>query len=175
LACINQQGNWPRGKVLGGSSSINGMQYVRADPHDYDNWQLPHWSFEEMLPYFRKLERADLNSIPKNDKYRNHDQEKGMMDVTRLENLNETTRLFIAACEKNGFHESKDYNAEESLNGCVSRSQVSIKYGKRWSTASGYLLTAVKRENFHLLIHAHVCRVQFDEQNQATGKLNRNH
>jgi choline dehydrogenase-like flavoprotein len=52
FACINQQGNWPRDKVLGGCSSINYMQYVRGDPHDYDSWQLPQWSFQEMLPYF---------------------------------------------------------------------------------------------------------------------------
>jgi choline dehydrogenase-like flavoprotein len=77
FGCINHQGNWPRGKVLGGCSSINYMQYVRGDPHDYDNWELPQWSFKDMLPYFKKLERADLNSIPKNEKFRNHDQSAG--------------------------------------------------------------------------------------------------
>ena len=148
------------------------MQYVRGDRHDYDSWELPQWSFEEMLPYFKKLERADLNSIPKNKKFRNHDQKKGMMDVTELENINYTNRLFIEACQKNGFQESKDYNAEESLNGLSSISQFSIKDGKRWSTASGYLLTAVKRENLSILIRAHTCRVLFDEHKQATGEDN---
>jgi choline dehydrogenase-like flavoprotein len=169
-ACINQQSNWPRGKVLGGCSSINYMQYVRGDPHDYDNWQLSQWSFKEMLPYLKKLERVDLNTIPKNEKFRNHDQNKGMMDATMLEDTNEANRLFIEACQKNGFHETKDYNAEESLNGCVSISQVSTKGGKRWSTASGYLLGAVKRENFDILIHAHTCRVIFDDEKQTTGE-----
>jgi choline dehydrogenase len=173
--CINQQSNWPRGKVLGGCSSINFLEYVRGDPHDYDNWELPQWSFQEMLPYFKKLERADLNLIPKNEKFRNHDPDKGMMDVTTLEDPNQINQLFIEACEKNGFHESKDYNAEESLNGCVSMSQLSIKGGKRWSTASGYLLSAVKRENFDILIHAHTCRVLFDEQKQATGEYHWGH
>ena len=168
--CINQQSNWPRGKVLGGCSSINYMQYVRGDPHDYDSWELPQWSFKEMLPYFKKLERADLNSIPQNEKYRNHDQETGMMDVTMLQDANETTRLFIEACLENGFRESKDYNAEESLSGCVSMSQVSTKSGQRWSTASGYLLSAVKRDNLDILIHAHTCRVVFDEEKQAIGE-----
>jgi choline dehydrogenase len=92
-----------------------------------------------------------------------------------LEDANPINRLFIEACEKNGFHESKDYNAEESLNGCVSMSQVSTKGGKRWSTASGYLLSAVKRKNVDILIHAHTCRVVFDEQKQATGEYNRRH
>ncbi|CAF0905369.1 unnamed protein product [Rotaria sordida] len=171
FGCVNQQSNWPRGKVLGGSSSINYLQYVRGDPHDYDNWQLPQWSFQEMLKYFKKLERADPNAIPRNVHFRNHDQDKGMMDVTILEEPNPTNRLFIEACEKNGFHETKDYNAEGSLNGCVSMSQISTKEGKRWSTASGYLLTAVKRENFDLLIHAHTCRVAFDEQKQVSGVI----
>ncbi|CAF3167514.1 unnamed protein product [Rotaria sp. Silwood2] len=170
FGCVNQQSYWPRGKVLGGCSSINYMQYVRGDPHDYDNWQLPQWSFQEMLKYFKKLERADPNKIPRNEHFRNHDQDKGMMDVTMLEETNPTDRLFIEACEKNGFHETKDYNAEESLNGCVSISQISTKGGRRWSTASGYLLTAVKRENFDLLIHAHTCRVVFDEQKQVSGE-----
>ncbi|CAF3714462.1 unnamed protein product [Rotaria sordida] len=171
FACVNQQSNWPRGKVLGGCSSINYMQYVRGDPHDYDNWQLPQWSFQEMLKYFKKLERADPNTIPKNEHFRNHDQDKGKMDVTMVEERNPTNRLFIEACEKNGFHEAKDYNAEESLNGCVSMSQISTKGGRRWSTASGYLLQAVKRENFDLLIHAHTCRVVFDKQKQASGVI----
>jgi choline dehydrogenase len=168
---INQQSNWPRGKVLGGCSSINYMQFVRGDAHDYDSWQLPQWSFEEMLPYFKKLERADLNSIPRNDKFRNHDQEKGMMDVTSPEECNSITKLFLEACLKNGFHQTEDYNAEKSLNGCVSLSQVSTKDGRRWSTASGYLLTAVKRENLHILIHAHTSRVVFDEQKQVIGEF----
>ncbi|CAF3877494.1 unnamed protein product [Rotaria sp. Silwood1] len=171
FGCINQQSNWPRGKVLGGCSSINYMQYVRGDPHDYDNWQLPQWSYEEMLKYFKKLERADSNTIPKNEHFRNHDQEKGMMDVTMLEEINPTNQMFIEACEKNGFHETKDYNAEESLSGCVSMSQISTKGGKRWSTASGYLLTAVKRKNLDLLIHAHACRVVVDEQKQVSDQF----
>ncbi|CAF1690753.1 unnamed protein product, partial [Adineta ricciae] len=55
FGCVNQQSNWPRGKVLGGCSSISYMQYVRGDALDYDNWELPQWSFTEMLPYFKKL------------------------------------------------------------------------------------------------------------------------
>ena len=146
------------------------MQYVRGDPHDYDSWQLPEWTFEEMLPYFKKLERADPNFIPTNDKFRNHDPNRGMMDVTKLEDANQTNRLFIEACEKNGFRESEDYNAEDSLSGCVSMSQVSTKGGKRWSAASGYLLSAAKRDNVDILIHAHTCRVVVDDQKQAKGE-----
>jgi choline dehydrogenase len=126
-----------------------------------------------MLPYFKKLERADLTFIPKNEKFRNHDQNTGMMDVTMLEDANPVNKMFIEACEKNGFRETKDYNAEESLSGCVGMSQISTKGGKRWSTASGYLLSAVKRENLDILIHAHTCRVVFDEQKQVTGEYSR--
>ncbi|CAF1301312.1 unnamed protein product [Adineta steineri] len=171
FSCINQQSNWPRGKVLGGCSSINCMLYVRGDPHDYDNWQLEEWSFNKLLPYFKKLERADINAIPENEEFRNHDQSKGMMDVTILEESNKLNQLFIESCEKNGFHQTKDYNAEESLNGCVSMSQISTKHGKRWSTASGYLLSGIKRKSFHLLINAHTCRVLFNEEKQTTGVI----
>ncbi|CAF4112419.1 unnamed protein product, partial [Adineta steineri] len=92
-------------------------------------------------------------------------------DVTLLDDLNKTNQLFIESCEKNGFHQTKDYNAEESLNECVGIAQMSVKHGKRWSTASGYLLSAVKRENFHILINTHTCRVLFDEQKQVTGVI----
>jgi choline dehydrogenase len=149
------------------------MQYVRGDPHDYDNWNLSEWSFEQMLPYFKKLERADLNSISKNEKFRNHNQNEGMMDVTMLEETNKINQMFIESCLKNGFRQSQDYNSEQSLNGVVAMSQISTKNGKRWSTASGYLLNAVKRNSLDILIHTHTCRVEFDQQKQVTGEFYR--
>lgn len=169
----NQQSNWPRGKVLGGCSSINYMQFVRCDPHDYDQWNLSQWSYKEMLPYFKKLERADPKTIPINEEYRNHHPDKGMMDVTCLhkDDANPTTHLFVETCEKVGFRNTKDYNAESSLINCVTVSQVSTKDGKRWSTASGYLLSAVQRKNLDILIHAHTCRVVFDDERNATGSI----
>ncbi|CAF3626397.1 unnamed protein product [Rotaria socialis] len=145
FGCANQQSSRPRDKVLGGCASINYMQYVRGDPHDYDSWKLPQWSFEKMLPYLKKLERADSNTIPRNNHFRNYDHDKGMMDVTMLDDANATNQMFIEACEKNGFHETKDYNAEESLNGCVSLSQVSTKEGKRWPTQPVTICVVVKR------------------------------
>lgn len=170
FSCNNQQSNWPRGKVLGGCSSINYMQFVRGDPHDYDNWQLPGWSFKEILPYFKKLERVNGESIPKNDQFRNHNLDTGMMDVSLLEDTNQTCQLFIEACEKNGLRQTEDYNAEESLIDCVGKAQISTKNGKRWSTASGYLLLAVERDNLDILINAHTCRVEFDANKQVTGR-----
>lgn len=172
FGCHNQQSKWPRGKVLGGCSSINYMQFVRGDPRDYDHWNLPQWSFEEMLPYLKKLERIDLDTISSNEKYRNHDQSNGMIDVTILKDSNEMNQLFIQSCLKNGFRLSKDYNAEENLNGTVSMSQISTKNGKRCSTACAYLLTASKRTNLHILTHTHVCRVVFDQDKQVNGKFN---
>ena len=147
------------------------MQFVRGDPRDYDSWDLPQWSFEKMLPYFKKLERLNLNSISPNEKFRNSDQDNGMMDVSFLEDPNQVNDLYIQACVKNGFRETKDYNAEENLNGVVGMSQISTKNGRRWSTASGYLLTAAKRKNLDILIHTHTCRVVFDQDKQVTGKF----
>ncbi|CAF1215308.1 unnamed protein product [Didymodactylos carnosus] len=169
-ASVNQQSNWPRGKVLGGCSSINGMLYVRCNKTDYDQWSSQYgctgWSYSDMLPYFIKLERAH-HSIPKSS-YRNH-SEQGMMDVTRLEYFSPLTSLFIESCINNGIQYNDDYNGE-TMNG-VSLSQVTIQNGKRWSVASGYLLPAIKRENLHILIHAHVCRVTFDKSKNATGVI----
>ncbi|CAF3260783.1 unnamed protein product [Rotaria socialis] len=98
FGCANQQSSRPRDKVLGGCASINYMQYVRGDPHDYDSWKLPQWSFEKMLPYFKKLERADSNTISRNNHFRNYDHDKGMMDVTMLDDVNATNQMFIEAC-----------------------------------------------------------------------------
>ncbi|UJR19608.1 hypothetical protein I4U23_022742 [Adineta vaga] len=171
FACKDQRGNWPRGKVLGGCSSINYMQYVRGDPNDYNNWNLSEWTFDIMLKYFKKLERADPKTIPLNSKYRNHDEKNGMVDAVSYEDCNELNHLFIQSSIQNGFHQTNDYNAEDSLNGCVAISQYSIKNGKRWSTASAYLLNAVKRKNFHLLIHAYTTKVCFDEKKNANGVM----
>lgn len=169
MACDNQQSRWPRGKVLGGSSSINYMQYVRGDPSDYDSWQLEEWSFEKMLPYFKKLEVADRKTIPENEKFRNHHHDKGVMHVTVTPEPNQIDRMFIEACEKNGFRETKDYNAEERLNWCVSISQTSTKNGNRWSTANGYLNNLSQRSNLDVLIDTHACRVEIDDSKCVKG------
>ncbi|CAF1273846.1 unnamed protein product [Adineta ricciae] len=171
FACKNQVGNWPRGKVLGGCSSINYMQFVRGDPNDYNNWNLPEWTFDVMIKYFKKLEIADKNTIPLNSKYRSHDEKNGMVNASSLDAANELNKLFIESSIKNGFHQTDDYNAEDSLNGCVAHSQVSTQGGKRWSTASAYLLSAVKRKNFHLLVSAYTTKVTFDEKKNATGVI----
>ena len=147
------------------------MQFVRGDPRDYDHWNLPQWSFKEMLPYLKKLECIDLDMISSNEKYRNQDPNNGMIDVTMLKDSNEMNQLFIQSCLNNGFCLSKDYNSEENLNGIVSMSQVSTKNGKRCSTASAYLLSAIKRTNLHILTHTHVCRVVFDQNKHVNGKF----
>ena len=174
LACHNQVSKWPRGKVLGGCSSINYMQFVRGDPRDYDQWDLPEWSFEQMLPYFKKLERIDRDAIPCNEKFRNDEHHQGMMDVTVLKDSNPINQLFIQACVNRGFRQSDDYNAEENLTGIVGMAQISTKTGKRCSTASAYLLTAIQRKNLDILIHTHVCRIVFNEEKQVTGEFDFN-
>jgi choline dehydrogenase len=146
------------------------MQFVRADPHDYDNWQLPQWTFAQMLPYFKKLERPDPQHIPHNEYFRKHQQEQGMMHVTMLDDPNPTNRLFIDACQQHGFRHVSDYNAQESLTDCVAMSQLSTRNSQRWSTASGYLLPIIERPNVDILIHTHTCRIEFDHDKQATGQ-----
>jgi len=123
----------PRGKTLGGSSSINGMLYVRGQPLDYDTWgQLGNrgWSYEQVLPYFKKSEHYE----------RECDDSRGKGGLLNVADMSETHRLcdaFIDAAEASGFPRNKDYNngTQEGFG----YYQVTMKNGKRWSTADGYL------------------------------------
>jgi len=152
----------PRGKVLGGGSSINGMAYDRGFHSDYDRWAQAGnagWSFAEVLPYFRRLETY----LPHRNKW--HGSE-GPIQVTRAEQDHPFARAFLRAGEQAGYPLSDDLNgATREGFGAV---DLTVGKGRRSSAASAYLRPVRGRPNLTVLTHAAARRVTFDAR-RATG------
>ena len=124
---------WPRGKVLGGSSSINGMIYLRGQRGDYDHWaQLGNrgWSFDDVLPYFRKSERNERGDSA----YHRGD---GPMSVSDVRTPHRLTKLFVEAAVAAGMPFNADLNGETQDG--VGYAQATQKRGRRESTATAFL------------------------------------
>ena len=99
---------WPAGRTLGGSSSINGMLFVRGARSDYDAWAAagnPGWSFDDVLPYFKRLERSELGEDPWRGR-------EGPMHVSRLRTRHPLGAVFVEAAQELGFAANADYNGE---------------------------------------------------------------
>jgi choline dehydrogenase len=153
----------PRGKVLGGSSSINGMTFLRGNPLDYDNWANAEgctgWSFADCLPYFKKVERFQGNA----DTYRS---DAGMVGVKTQNVLNPLNEAFLAAGQEAGYALVADVNGFRQEG--VSRFEMSVEGGYRSSSARSYLHSQSKRANLDVLTGAKVLRVLV-EQDRAIG------
>ncbi len=151
----------PRGKVIGGSSSLNGMVFVRGNRLDYDNWAkngAPGWSYQDVLPHFKSMETYR----PGDCQFRGGD---GPIGVDHIEDLHPIERAFLVAAEQAGFTYLSDYNGEEQEG--VSEFDANIDSGYRSGTAK--LLSSVKtRPNLSLQANAHATKLLFDA-NQATG------
>jgi choline dehydrogenase len=146
----------PRGRTLGGSSSINGMLYVRGQPLDYDTWsQLGNrgWSYEQVLPYFKKSEHYE----GKGDDSRGRD---GLLNVGDMNERHVLCDAFIDAAEATGYPRNNDYNNGKQEG--FGYYQVTIKKGKRWSTARAFLDPARSRPNLKIETDAMVDRVILD-------------
>ena len=155
---------WPRGKVLGGSSALNGMAYVWGDPAEYDSWAaqgVDGWSFADVLPYFKKLESTEYSNHPR----RGHDGPIRITDRAARE-PDRISDAWIDACKTFGIAETPDYNAV-SYEGVRYLEQTAYK-GRRWSTAVGYLKAARKRSNLVIRTHARVHRVLL-QNGRCTG------
>ena len=154
----------PRGKVIGGSSSINGMVYVRGHPRDFDSWVemgAAGWSGAEVAPYFDRLEAWDGNGEGDPD-WRGRE---GPLHVTRGRRENPLFDAFIRAGAAAGFELTTDYNGEKSEGfGPMERT---IWRGRRWSAADAYLKPALKRPN--LSLHRCLARRVTIEEGRATG------
>jgi choline dehydrogenase len=147
---------WPRGKVLGGSSSINGLIYIRGQKQDFDHWrQLGNagWSYDDVLPYFRRAERQERGSDDL------HGAE-GPLAVSDLRSPHELHDAFIAACQEAGHKFNPDFNGVEQEG--VGTYQVTVRNRRRASTAVTYLRPAMKRPNLQVEIRALAQRVIFD-------------
>jgi choline dehydrogenase len=154
----NRRGYWPRGKVLGGSSSINAMVYVRGQPNDFDDWAragATGWSFAEVLPYFRRLEDHEWGESAFHGA-------GGPMHVSVIAPaVHPLCRNFIAACGTLGVPHVPDFN-DPAVGEAAGTWHMTIKDGLRWSTAKGYLVPARGRANLVVRTRAHATRVAFE-------------
>ncbi|MGK0500973.1 MAG: choline dehydrogenase [Oceanicoccus sp.] len=151
---------WPAGKVLGGSSSINGMLFVRGNSRDFDNWAAignPGWSYSEVLPYFRKLETTEYGE----DSLRGRD---GPLHVESLRTRHCMSEPFERAATEAGLAYNPDYNGE-TQNG-VGSPQVTQRTGMRWSAKRAYL--SKKRSNLTIVTRAEVEQIIIKDQ-RAVG------
>ena len=147
---------WPRGRVLGGSSSINGLIYVRGQRQDYDNWAAqgnPGWSWEDCLPYFRKLEHNDLGPGPTRGT-------EGPMWASSIKARHELVDAFIDAAGKKGLQRRKDFNTGEQEG--VGYYQLTTRKGMRCSTSVAYLRPARARKNLTVMTDTQAARVLFE-------------
>ncbi len=154
----------PRGKVLGGSSAINGMIYIRGHKADYDAWAdagCTGWDYASVLPYFRKSEANQNTDL--NPEYHGHD---GPLCVSNLQDANAVDHDFIAAAGELQLRPCDDFNAPEPEG--MGIYQVTQKGGKRHSTARAFLTPVKARANLTILTEADVQRVDLTE-GRATG------
>ncbi len=148
----------PRGKALGGSSSINGMTFLRGNPRDYDDWAdvegCEGWSYADCLPYFKKFERRDGPA----DAYRST---AGLVGVKAQKDLNPLNAAFLEAGQQAGHALSEDVNGYSQEG--VSRFEMSVEGGYRSTSARAYLHSQPKRDNLTVVTSAKVLRVVVEE------------
>ncbi|MCJ8310918.1 MAG: GMC family oxidoreductase N-terminal domain-containing protein [Rhizobiaceae bacterium] len=150
---------WPRGRVMGGSSSINGLIYIRGPREDYDEWAqngAPGWDYQSVLPYFRRLENNFTN--PPNQ-YRGNE---GNLRVSNLRNASEANDAWLQAAEQSGLPRNADFNGESGFG--VGEYQLSI--GPRWreSSARAFLRPALKRPNLKVISKALVTQIHINNK-----------
>ncbi|SFM02424.1 GMC family oxidoreductase [Variovorax sp. OV329] len=153
-----RRGYQPRGKTLGGSSSINAMVYVRGHRWDYDNWASlgnPGWSYEDVLPYFKLAEHNETHggSSPFHGS-------GGPLNVAELRSPSPINQAFLAAAGMNGVPRTADYNGAEQFGAFMY--QVTQKNGERHSVAKGYLTPNLSRPNLCVKTHAMCSRIEFE-------------
>ncbi|XP_059617449.1 glucose dehydrogenase [FAD, quinone]-like [Phlebotomus argentipes] len=162
-------GYWPRGKMLGGSSSINGMMYVRGNKRDYDNWESlgnPTWEWDNVLQYFKKSEDNQDPEIANEDGGYYHST-TGPMSV-ELSSSNETiNEIILAAARELGFKFVLDTNGHEQIG--FTMSQSTIRAGVRESTAKAFLVPVKDRPNLHVVKNAFVLNLEIDNAGVVTG------
>ncbi|XP_078042194.1 glucose dehydrogenase [FAD, quinone]-like [Augochlora pura] len=168
-ACLAMKGgrcNWPRGKVLGGSSVLNYMLYVRGNRHDYDHWEAlgnPGWGFSQALYYFKKSED---NRNPYLQKSPYHST-GGYLTVQESPWKTPLVVAFVQAGVEMGY-ENRDINGERQTGFMIA--QGTIRRGSRCSTAKAFLRPVRLRRNIHTAMNAHVTRVLIDPVTmRATG------
>lgn len=155
----------PRGKVIGGSSSINGMVYVRGHARDFDHWDesgAAGWSYADVAPYYDRMESWDSGGHGGDPAWRGRN---GPLHVTRGKRENPLYHAFVEAGAQAGFELTDDYNGEKQEG--FGPMEQTVWRGRRWSTANAYLRDAMKRPNCDLL--SCFARKVIIEGGRATG------
>jgi choline dehydrogenase-like flavoprotein len=153
---------WPRGKTLGGSSSINAMIYMRGVPGDYDEWEslgAPGWGWNAVLPIFKQLETNERGAS-------DFHGAEGELNVADLANPNPLAKLFIDSAIEAGLPPNDDFNGPDQAG--AGPFQVTQKNGRRFSAARAFLDTAKTRPNLTIHTGAHVAKILI-EAKRATG------
>ena len=164
----NRQIYWPRGKTLGGSSSINGLIFIRGQKEDYDTWRdlgNPGWGWDDVLPYFKKAEGNDRLSEPL------HSQ-KGPLKASSIPKKHPLVEAFKKTANALGVPETDDFNnlTQEG----VGYYQLTTHKGFRCSTAVAYLKPAKHRKNLEILTDSQACRVIFENKKAVGIEIFRN-
>ncbi|MEK9860476.1 MAG: GMC family oxidoreductase N-terminal domain-containing protein [Alphaproteobacteria bacterium] len=158
---------FPRGKVLGGSSAINAMLYVRGQSHDYDHWAQkgnPGWSYQDVLPYFRKAEFCEAQATEKMDPELRG--QSGPLNVAMVRDRYEALDLVIKSAESRGYPNNPDYNGHDQHG--FGYYQVTQKNGVRHSAKKAYIDPIRSRPNLRIITGAHVTRLTLNGK-RVTG------
>ncbi|MBK5265383.1 MAG: GMC family oxidoreductase N-terminal domain-containing protein [Alphaproteobacteria bacterium] len=155
---------WSGGRMLGGSSSINGQVYIRGTPADYDHWRdtgAPGWGYEDVLPYLKRLENWVGTPGPARGN-------NGPISSAPMREAHPLTQTFLSACRELGLPTIADYNSGQ-MDGAF-LTQVSQRNGWRCSAEKGYLRPARNRPNLKVLTHSYVNRIEV-ENGRATSVI----
>ena len=167
-AQLGQRGLWwPRGRVLGGSSSINAMCYIRGNPGDYDEWErlgATGWGWDEVLPWFKRAEHQERGASALHGV-------DGYLNVADHRHRNVLSGVFLEAAAEAGLPRNEDFNGESQEG--VGWYQVTQKNGARWSAAAGYLAAARSRENLTVQTGALAEAIVFDGDRAAGVRYRR--
>ena len=145
----NRASYWPRGKVMGGSSSINAMVYVRGHARDFDHWRdqgAEGWGYGDVLPYFKRMENWHDGGHGGDPEWRGHD---GPLHVSRGKRDNPLFHAFVDAGREAGYEITDDYNGEKQEG--FGPFEATVWKGRRWSASNAYLRQALKRDNCTLM------------------------
>lgn len=153
--------------MLGGSSSMNAMIYLRGFPYDYDNWAAMGnhgWDYKTVLEYFKKSENNQAQDMRKYEMYHST---KGPMKVDHFNSGDGTRFVFLGAASEAGYQLGHDFNGKDRTG--YAYAQGTVANGERQSTAKAYLVPAASRKNLHVIKLAHVVDLEMDQAGQVTG------
>ncbi|MGO6986352.1 GMC family oxidoreductase [Rhizobium leguminosarum] len=149
---------WPRGRVIGGTSTLNGMVYIRGVPSDYDGWGLKGWSWDEVLPFFRKSEGHEDRGDPFHGT-------AGPLHVGRARGRNPLTQAFVEAGGQAGYPNNDDFNSARQEG--FGFYDFTIRNGRRCGTARAFVRPSLSRKNLKLVTRALTTRIVI-ENGRAT-------